>query len=181
MADIERDSTGATFGIRSAVDLLEKLRHESRYVWGGGVPPDARLRTYAIMNCAITAWQMKDWVYAELRETNRLDALERLAGRQIGSAALFGTWLCEQNRYLAMCYQIATASKHVTVTQRARPQVRTISETRSSQAQPSGSWTELVVQAGDDEIVAEDLIMYLCAVWNTIFRDLGLLSPAQGS
>ncbi len=163
-----------TFSVRSASDLLEKLRHEANYVWGGGVPADVRLRTYAILNCALTAWQIKDWVYAELRETGRLDVLERLAGHPIINATEFGKWLCEQNRYLAMCYQIATAAKHVSVRQKASPPIRTIAETRPSQVQPSGSWTELVVQAGDDEIVAEDLMIYLCAVWNTLFRDLGL-------
>lgn len=179
MADADRDVSGATFGVRSAADLLEKLHFEANYVWGGGVPADVRSRTYAILNCAITAWQIKDWVFAELQETNRLGALERLAGRTIVSAADFGTWLCEQNRYLAMCYQIATAAKHLTVREKGHPRVRSISETRTSDAQPSGQWTGLVVQAGEDEIVAEDLMVYLYAAWNTIFRDLGLLPQTQ--
>lgn len=184
MADSIGDVAGPTFSVTSAADLLEKLRHEAHYVWGGGVPADVRLRTYAILNCALTAWQIKDWVFAELRETNRLSALERLAGRSIVTAAEFGTWLCEQNRYLAMCYQIATAAKHVTVSRKARPQVRTFSETRSSEVQPSGSWTDLVVQAGDEAIVAEDLMMYVCAAWNMLFRDLDLLAaddPLRGA
>ncbi len=179
MAESQGDTEGRTFSVRSASDLLGKLHHEANYVWGGGVPADVRLRTYAILNCALTAWQIKDWVFAELRETNQLSALERLAGRSIVTAAEFGTWLCEQNRYLAMCYQIATATKHVTVSRKARPQVRTFSATRSSEVQPSGSWTELVVQAGDEQIVAEDLMVYLYATWITIFRDLDLLDTGD--
>ena len=167
---------GPTFAVRTAADLLAKLQHEANYVWGGGVPSDPRIRTYAILNCAITAWHIKDWLYAELRETRRLADLDRLAGRRIVSAEDLGKWLCEQSPYLAMSYQIATATKHIKVSRKARPPVRTYSETRSTDVQPSGSWTDLVVQAGENEIIAEDLMMYMCAAWNTIFRDLGLIS-----
>ena len=175
--DTDQRTYDRTFIVRSAADLLDKLRHESHYVWGGGVPADVRLRTYAILNCAITAWQIKDWVFAELKETNRLSALERLAGKQIPDDYKFGMWLCQHNPYLAMCYQIATATKHFTVRRKDGPRVQTLSETRNSDVQANGMWTDLVVQAGDEQIGAEDLMMYVCAVWNTLFRDLDLLAP----
>lgn len=165
---------GKTFRIETAQDLLAKLRYEASYVWGGGVPADPRLRTYAILNCAITAWQIKDWVFAALRREARLNALACLAGRELHDENQFGQWLCGQSRPLALCHQIATATKHFEITRHNDPSIQTASEERTSSLRQDGKWTELMIIDGEEVYVAEDLMFYVCAVWNTIFRDLGL-------
>lgn len=172
--EVDLSNAGKTFGIKTAQDLLAKLRHEADYVWGGGVPADPRLRTYAILNCAITAWQIKDWVFAALRTQGRLDVLARLAGRSLKDERQFGQWLCGQSRPLSLCHQIATATKHFEVTRHNDPLIHTASEERSSPFREDGKWTELMIIDGEEVYVAEDLMFYVCAIWNTIFRDLGL-------
>ena len=75
-----------TLLIHVPADLLEKLRWEAETLWSDRAPIDIRLRTYLVINCAITAWQIKDCVYNALRTSNRLHALDELAGRPIKSA-----------------------------------------------------------------------------------------------
>ncbi len=87
--------TDKTFFIRTPADLLEKLRWEMGILLDSA-PFDLQQRAYMVMNCAITAWQMKDWVYNTLNALDRLKALDDYAERHIKIREDFGTW-CQQS------------------------------------------------------------------------------------
>src|SRR4051812_28636443 len=104
-----------TFHIATPADLLDKLRHEAGILWSSHSPADVRERVYLALNCAITAWQMKDWVYNALRASDRLEALDAFAGRRIKSREDFGAYLVSVVPEFAMAQQIATAAKHLEI------------------------------------------------------------------
>jgi hypothetical protein len=73
-----------TFFVRTPADLLEKLRWEMG-ILRDSAPFNLQQRAYMVMNCAITAWQMKDWVYNTLNALDRLEALDDYVKRHIKS------------------------------------------------------------------------------------------------
>ena len=58
--------TDKTFFVRTPADLLKKQYWEANTIWVAQ-SFDLQGRAYMVMNCAITAWQMKDWVYNTLK------------------------------------------------------------------------------------------------------------------
>lgn len=169
-----------TFCITSSVDLLEKLRLEANILWSGKCPEDLRTRAYLIMNCAITAWQLKDWVFEDLHHANRLEALYKLAGKRIKDAGDFGKWLCSESREMAMCYQIATAAKHFTVNHRPDSSIYTHIETKPKLF-GDGLWTEMYIVDDDEMMSAPDLLIWVCLLWDTWFLKLGLTMPDKNT
>jgi len=78
--------TNKTFFLNAPADLLEKLRWEKDALWTSE-PFDLLVRAYMVMNCLITSWQMKDWVYSSLKVSGRLEDLNAYAGREIKNGA----------------------------------------------------------------------------------------------
>ena len=121
----EDGRTDKTFFIRTPADLLEKLHWEATALWVAQ-PFDLQGRAYMVMNCAITAWQMKDWVYNTLEASERLADLHAYARRPIKNREEFGKYLTETNPHMSMAFQIATASKHLQIKERLNdPSIRT--------------------------------------------------------
>ena len=81
-----------TFFIKTPADLLEKLRWEKDVLWTSA-PFDLQQRAYMVMNCLITSWQMKDWVYSALKISDRLKDLNAYAGRKIRMVHRVMVWV----------------------------------------------------------------------------------------
>lgn len=164
-----------TFQISTPADLLEKLRYEADVLWSSRSPSDARQRAYLALNCAITAWQMKDWVYSTLRAAGRLGALDALAGRHIKSREDFGAYLVDVVPEFAMAQQIATAAKHLEIREalddpRIAAVVQPIDRPRRT-----GYDAELYVFDSDGCMSVPDLMVWLYSRWCHILSRLGLL------
>jgi hypothetical protein len=108
------DPAKLAFVLRGCGDLLEKLRYET-----GGLSAterhDVMGRAYTVFNCAVTAWHMTDWVWAELDPKQREEA-QRLAGtdykiKETDPRPLqaYARNVCEA---LKLCELIANGSKH---------------------------------------------------------------------
>jgi hypothetical protein len=81
---------------------------------------------YCAFNCAVTAWHLADWVWKASSQVQRADILASL-GATAGSGkdfVKFQTAIRNQSRALHICRQLATGSKHMTVTDYPDPIVR---------------------------------------------------------
>ncbi len=175
MADDE--CTGKTFFLNTPADLLEKLRWEKDALWAS--PPfDLQQRAYLVMNCLITSWQMKDWVYNALEFSKRLNDLNAYARRNIKNREDFGAYLTGALPQMKVAYQIATASKHRKVNNRNDPNVRT--EVGKVYIELHGGYErdELFIFDGQESIVAHDLVCRLYVYWKEVLHALALM-PEQ--
>lgn len=176
MADNLR--TGKTFTLTTPADLLEKLRWETDALWAS-VSFDLQQRAYMVMNCLITSWQMKDWVYSALKVSERLKALDDYAGRKIKSKSDFGEYLTGACPQMKLAFQIATASKHRDVMKNNDPNVRIDIETIHIDLHGGYEREELVVSDGQENMVAQDLIDRLYLYWKGVLHDLGLMPEEE--
>jgi hypothetical protein len=171
MADDGR--TGKTFFLNTPADLLEKLRWEKDALWASA-PFDLQQRAYMVMNCLITSWQMKDWVYSALKVSGRLKDLNVYARRKIKGKSDFGVYLVGALPQMKLAYQIATASKHREITKNKDPNVRT--EIGMIRIELRGGYerSELFVLDGQERMVAHDLVCRLYVYWKRVLHDLSL-------
>lgn len=166
--------TGKTFFLNTPADLLEKLRWEKDALWTSA-PFDLQQRAYMVMNCLITSWQMKDWVYSALKVSDRLKDLDDYAGRAIKGKKDFGLYLTSACPQMKMAYQVATASKHRGITTNNDPNVRTEVGTIHIELRGGYERGELFVLDGQESMVAHDLICRLYVYWKRVLYALGLM------
>ncbi len=176
MADDE--CIGKTFFLNIPADLLEKLRWENDALWTSA-PFAIQQRAYMAMNCLITSWQMKDWVYSALKISDRLKDLDNYAGRPITGSRDFGVYLTGACPQLKLAYQIATASKHREVTKNNDPNVRTEVRTIRIELRGGCERDELFIFDGQESRVAHVLICSLYVYWKGVLHALGLM-PEEG-
>lgn len=175
----EDGRTDKTFFIRTPADLLEKLRWEAGILWDSA-PFDLQQRAYMVMNCAITAWQMKDWVYNTLDALDRLKALDDYAKRHIKSREDFGVYLKKANPYMRMAHQIATASKHLQIEERGNePDIRTTVESVEIELRGGYTRDELFVVDGQKSMLAHELMLQLYIRWKKILHTLCLIPEEE--
>lgn len=165
-----------TFFIRTPADLLEKLKFEAETLWSSKSPADIRLRAYLVLNCASTAWHMKDWVYNTLQSEGRLDALHSLAGRHIKSREDFGAYLIECVPQMAMVQQIATSTKHLAL-HRDDPNIGT-GVRQIPKPSREGYDAELEIFDAESIMSAADVMIWLYWMWEGLLNRLGLLPAA---
>lgn len=164
-----------TFFIRTPADLLEKLRWEAGVLWDSA-PFDLQQRAYMVMNCAITAWQMKDWVYNTLDAAGRLKVLDDYAKRPITSREDFGVYLKKANPYMRMAHQIATASKHMQIERRGNePDIRTTVESVEIELRGGYQRDDLFIVDKHESILAHELISRLYLKWKEVLHALSLI------
>jgi len=120
------DAGRLAFGLRGCRDLLEKLRYETGSL-NTTERHDVTGRAYIAFNCAVTAWHMTDWVWAELDQSQR-EKVQTLAGTSCKLAATEPLPLQEYARLsspaLKLCESLANGSKHC-VLRRPDPHVST--------------------------------------------------------
>ena len=171
--------TDKTFFIRTPADLLEKLRWEMGILLDSA-PFDLQQRAYMVMNCAITAWQMKDWVYNTLDALDRLKALEDYARRPIKSREDFGVYLKKANPYMRMAHQIATASKHLQIEERGNElDIRTTVESVEIELRGGYQRDELFIVDKHESMLAHELITRLYIKWKEVLHALGLIPEEE--
>jgi hypothetical protein len=108
---------GKRFGLNDPHDFLDKLEWEYESLMRAGYATQSRELSYHFMNFVVTAWHMTDWTYPHLPAS--VQAL-------FSSPAKFQEWVKHQDRVLAACRDIATASKHFTVSRTPDPHIETI-------------------------------------------------------
>ena len=168
------ECTGKTFSLKTPADLLEKLRWENDALWAS-TPFDLRQRAYMAMNCLITSWQMKDWVYSALQFSDRLKDLNDYAGRAIKDSGDFGAYLKIACPQMKLAYQIATASKHREVRNYNDSNVRTEVKKICIELRGGYERDEFFIFDGQESRVAHDLICSLYVYWKGALHALGLM------
>ena len=104
-----------TFGLENCRDLLRKLEWEVEGL-KGTFPTDLDDLAFRAFNAVVTAWHIADWVWEDMDPDQR-DALGDEWGTTLRNKGAFRYALRQQNREVALCREIATASKHVEVIQ----------------------------------------------------------------
>lgn len=135
-----------TFGLEGCRCLLAKLEWEINRL--KDTPPnDADSLMYGAFNAAVTAWHIADWAWADMSEDQK-DCLRtgwqadlELWGITLRDGGNFLHALRKKNRDLAICREIATASKHVEVTQHPDPTIDTAVSASDSRVLSNGGET----------------------------------------
>ena len=104
-----------TFGLESCRDLLNKLEWEEKRLKDTD-EQDVEGLMYNAFNAAVTAWHIGDWVWGDMSPEQR-KALQGDWGVTLDKQGIFQTALRDKAPALNICREIATASKHVKVTQ----------------------------------------------------------------
>ena len=115
MEEKEQDQK-KTFSMSSTVDYLLKLDWEYKQMCKitDVAAPDM---TYSFINFAVTAWHVVDWIKGDFGEERLMQIGEE--GQRLESYVL-------QNEYIAICREIANASKHFEITRKPNPTITTI-------------------------------------------------------
>ena len=175
----EDERADKTFFVRTPADLLEKLRWEMGILWDSA-PFNLQQRAYMVMNCAITAWQMKDWVYNTLDALDRLEALDDYVKRHIKSREDFGVYLKKENPYMRMAHQIATASKHLQIEERFNePDIKTTVEPVEVELRGGYQWNDLFIVDKHESMLARELISRLHFKWEEVLHALNLIQEEE--
>lgn len=103
-----------TFSLRGPRDLLAKLRWDIEQLQM--ILSETVGYHYQAMNCAVTAWQMCDWVYADIRESKKAEFPRE---RQ------FRDHIKAESNWLRICRELADASKHRKLTDSPEPDIGT--------------------------------------------------------
>jgi len=98
------------FLLRDTRDLLKKLRFELQQM-SLTARHDVEARAYHAFNCAITAWHVTDWLWHDMPLEVRKQVSDP-PPEQNGSLQDFQNYTRKDCPALALCYQIATGSKH---------------------------------------------------------------------
>ncbi|MGA3845696.1 hypothetical protein ACI2UC_18600 [Ralstonia nicotianae] len=104
-----------TFAMRAPADFFAKLQWEAAKLKGMD-PQDLPAYVYQAVTCASDAWHMADWVY------HALPCAERAKYR---SARQYRQFLRKDSEALAICREIADASKHFRLDNTPDPQIET--------------------------------------------------------
>ncbi|MFS0753482.1 hypothetical protein ABC383_02135 [Noviherbaspirillum sp. 1P10PC] len=104
-----------TFSLRRARDQLLKLEWDIAQLQT--IPSHTIEHHYQAINCAIAAWQMCDWVYAELNQSMRLE---------FPRERKFRDHIKAQCHWLKICRELADASKHRHLTDSPSPDISTL-------------------------------------------------------
>lgn len=170
----EDGRTDKTFFIRTPADLLEKLHWEANALWRAQ-PFDLQQRAYMVMNCAITAWQMKDWVYNTLEASGHLDNLVDCSGQHID----FDAYIKDAIPQIMVARQIATASKHQIIKCHNDPTVWTTVRPVHIELRGGYLRNELFVVDGRESMLAHELVQQLYIQWKKVLHDLGLIPKEE--
>ena len=133
---------------------------------------------YKAMLCAVTAWQLSDWVFedlpAQLRATWQIDA--RSAG---SDAAAFQRWVRAQSAALTICYVIANAFKHRTLRLDSEPGITSDPMNRLSESLQLSSRRILTHEGFVLDPV--DVMREEAEFWEARLREAGLTERSRES
>jgi hypothetical protein len=166
---IERSaSLPQTFGFENCVDLYWKLYWEIACLQHVSPHNIIDMKCFAL-NAAITAWHLTEWVFIDMTPVQR----ER---HRIRSLIEFQNFARKHCRALHLCRQIATASKHRTVTLHADRGVTTdfgLTPLSQSEEQFGTNW-EIVIKDGAATLLAINVLEEARSYWYRFISDLEL-------
>jgi hypothetical protein len=124
-------SPGAkTFGLTHPAEYLDKLEWEfERLMKAGRI--DAREMSYHAMNLIVTGWHMTDWIYPHLPEQEKL---------KFPKSGKFQESIRSGSRTIAACRDVATATKHMTISSRPEPRIGTVAIPKFVPSDPSNQF-----------------------------------------
>jgi hypothetical protein len=159
-----------TFGFEDCRELLQKLDREiDRYreVVGRDAVDDGdallklvdQLKDSAF-NASVTAWQLCDWVFNDMPEVLR----QKFGFNKLGDLQSCARTKC---RALHLCRQVATASKHWTVTNHPDPDVQV------EVAHDGNGWEVHFIDQGQ-KIPADHVFELVYVFWDSFIREHGI-------
>jgi hypothetical protein len=117
-----------TFQLDSPLQLLLKLGWGIKglrgYLNSGDAAENFFPAIYTAFDCAITAWQMTDWVWGFYSETVSLPQSQDPRFKKAERLGKFQAWICEQSNYLRICKHIANSNKHFGVDRHHDPSLK---------------------------------------------------------
>lgn len=122
-----REGHDKTFGINDSSDLLRKLEWEIQALRNAS-KADLTVLCYHAFNAVVTAWHMGDWVWAALTEDKRALLKDK---DNINNRGEFRYWVRQTSQELAICREIATASKHFAIDQSPNEAIATVASART--------------------------------------------------
>ncbi|MCK0547876.1 MULTISPECIES: hypothetical protein [Pseudomonas syringae group] len=117
-----------TFQLNSPLQLLIKLVWNVKQLRSSVRSSDKAGEffptVYKAFDCAITAWQLADWVWASVQDKGAIlsKVPTKYAGRK--PLAQFQALICDENKYLRICRHIADSNKHFGVDHRPDPKLK---------------------------------------------------------
>jgi hypothetical protein len=131
-----------TFALENCHDLLRKLEWELEGLKNES-PHDLDGLAFRSFNAAVTAWHLADWVWKDMTQEQRDDVAAEWE-EQLKDEGNFKYALRHKDRTVALCREIATASKHVEVTRSPDPSVETIVSAVVQEPRPGASGATIV-------------------------------------
>ncbi|GGA05949.1 hypothetical protein [Dyella caseinilytica] len=115
-----KEGRDRTLGLARLDDVHAKLVWETQQFmrWQRSPRRPNHPAMYMAQNAASTAWNMGDWLAAELDFEKGWEKASRLTGRSLKGIGSLQEWMREDMN-LRSCQQIALAVKHVTLAERA--------------------------------------------------------------
>lgn len=117
-----------TFQLDTPLQLLLKLAWDIKQLRASVKSPEKAGEffptVYKAFDCAITAWQMSDWVWANIE--NKDEILQKVPEKYAGRKPLsqFQALICDENKYIRICSHIANSNKHFGVDNRPDPNLK---------------------------------------------------------
>ena len=139
-----------TFGLESCRDLLCKLEWEINSL-SNAPKDDVENLMYGTYNAFVTAWHMCDWTWESMIEEQRITLWNDWGLETVCTKSEFIGELRVRDRNLAICREIATASKHFKITRSADDTVDAIVSAAEDQVATEGE-TEKIGDAFAPEI-----------------------------
>jgi hypothetical protein len=172
-----------SFNIGDASHLFRKLTVEIHQFTKSNF--SSTLGGYLALNIAITAWQMVDWVDADM-DSDQRQAACRYLGRPISDhndLAAAATSACKE---LRVCQVIATAGKHAEVKRRPDPSLvtkfRIVRPSRKKVRLPGEGLSYIwVIEFNGKEYLAEEVFKKAHRFWEDLLSRLGMIEdPIMG-
>ncbi len=170
-----------TFGLENCRDLLRKLEWEMEGLKAAS-PNDPDDLAFHAFNAAVTVWHIGDWVWNDMTQEHR-DALADEWGKPLNVNGNFLSAVRQENREIGLCREIATASKHVEVSQSpdltvdtvvsAGPATAITVATNGVPEAPSPIWALKVLDRGQRRSILEVLEGAL-AFWTEFIYQRGI-------
>lgn len=117
-----------TFQLHTPLQLLLKLAWGVKELRASMRSPDEAGEffptVYKAFDCAITAWHMADWVWANIEDKDAVlkKVPPEYAKRQ--PFAQFQALICHESQYIRICRHIADSNKHFGVDHRPDPNLK---------------------------------------------------------
>ncbi|WP_213306008.1 hypothetical protein [Paraburkholderia sacchari] len=150
-----------TFSVQSPADFFAKLQWEFARL--KGIDPSlSRDFVYQSITCASDAWHMTDWVFNSLPYDRHNDFPDVRAYRRFAQ---------KDSPDLAICREIADASKHSKIDAKPNPEIRTgFVRTPDPRSGVDGIWWFVVANGKLRDIreVIDGAVMYWCRTLDSL-------------